>query len=670
MHERGRGGRGGRDASGEAQVPQQQVQLRDQRGADEAHEREDTEPPAGRVRDHREDRQAGVADGVRGAPDLDAVHVGKSRWVEREVAVALVVVADVEVAVVQQALRDEQVVRLVRRGRHHRAVVREQHEHGDEADAGELERYRAVAHAVQRGPQRGERVDGEADGEQQVDRAELPVQHTRPAEVREEHQRERDEVQPEVARENARSPFRCERARDEQRPERGEPEREGKPLPEQALGDRIRAEPDPRLECRDHDPADREDVDHKEESEFAASRRRGSDGTLLKGAHLRARSRPPCSEPHECRGSGQGRKQGQVGDHVPVRHHRLERRQPGQWIEPEHSADRVADLVVEGRVQRERRDRAQDHGGQGAHPDQHACDAALEPAARGDEAVRDEGRPQRQDVDEVARGRRVPALPQPEEREREDARTDREGRWQQPRAIRTQRGSEPEQADEDPGRAAGEPERAVEEDRGQRHPHQRRDRRLAGDLLRLRRAERVPRVRDRQAVEGDVDRDRDERDRPGGHGRAHANERIPQQQRQQDEERDRIAWRQEQRQREQRGGERGATHRCREADAVRRRDQRGADDVRVDVRRQERERGARARDRPRPSGRARPRREQVAEDQQRLIARPCGNEREDDPGADTPGERPARHEQQRQRVALDRPRPHGRRGHVGRFIRR
>src|SRR5205823_2611243 len=125
------------------------------------------------------------------------------------------------------------------------------------------------------------------------------------------------------------------------------------------------------------------------------------------------------------------------------------------------------------------------------------------------------GRRQREDLDEVAVGGRVAALPVAVEREREEARDDRRGGGRERAWCGAQRGDRPDDRDEDPGGAPREPEGAIKQHRGKAHPELKGDRWRACQRLRLRRAEEVARVRDWDAIDKGVSDDREDEDRRG-----------------------------------------------------------------------------------------------------------------------------------------------------------
>ena len=71
-----------------------------------------------------DDRQPEVVDRVDPFADVDPVHIGEGVVVEGAVALAGVVVREVEIAVELQALGDEEVLGLIRLGGLHCAVIR------------------------------------------------------------------------------------------------------------------------------------------------------------------------------------------------------------------------------------------------------------------------------------------------------------------------------------------------------------------------------------------------------------------------------------------------------------------------------------------------------------------------------------------------------------------
>ena len=113
MDERGRRDREERDAPIEPQVAEHQVELHGEQRADEAEHREHAAAAGDREWHDRQERQAEVADGVDRVADDDAVDVGELLRVEREVARARVVVREIEVVIEDEALRDDEVVRLI-----------------------------------------------------------------------------------------------------------------------------------------------------------------------------------------------------------------------------------------------------------------------------------------------------------------------------------------------------------------------------------------------------------------------------------------------------------------------------------------------------------------------------------------------------------------------------
>jgi hypothetical protein len=126
------------------------------------HEHHHAEAAGEREERQGHDGQPEVADRVEARAHLDGVHVREAVLIEGSVALARVVVRQIDVAVELEALGDQQVVGLVRLRRLHRAVVRiDGHEerHGDHADE---QGRAAVAERGQRRPEPPDREAGDA----------------------------------------------------------------------------------------------------------------------------------------------------------------------------------------------------------------------------------------------------------------------------------------------------------------------------------------------------------------------------------------------------------------------------------------------------------------------------------------------------------------------------
>ena len=117
-----------RDAPIERQIAEHQVELHGEERADEAEHREHSGASGDRERHDRKERQAEVADRVDRVANDDPVDVGELLRIEIEIARARVVIRQVEVVVEHQALRDDEVMRLVGRRGHDGAVVRQDDE--------------------------------------------------------------------------------------------------------------------------------------------------------------------------------------------------------------------------------------------------------------------------------------------------------------------------------------------------------------------------------------------------------------------------------------------------------------------------------------------------------------------------------------------------------------
>src|SRR5439155_7476047 len=155
---------------------------------------------------------------------------------------------------------------------------------------------------------------------------------------------------------------------------------------------------------------------------------------------------------------------------------------------------------------------------------------------------------ERDGLDEVAVGWRVSAFPVAVDGKREEARHDRRAGRNEGARRGTQRRDRSDGSDEEPGRAASEAERAVEEHRGQTDPELEGDRRRVGEHLRLRRAEEVPGVWDRKPVQDRVKSDCDYRDRRRGRSKADdMRAPVPRRCREQNEQDEPVAWIEEER---------------------------------------------------------------------------------------------------------------------------
>ena len=149
-----------RGAMGDAQVAAREVELRGERRGDETHERDDAGATGSGERDRADERKAEIADRVLPRSDLDDVPVRETIGIEHAVRLAVVLVREVEVVIGDQALHDDQVVRLVRGRRHRRVVVRHEREVWDEQHRGERERGAAVGKIRDGVPEALERVRG------------------------------------------------------------------------------------------------------------------------------------------------------------------------------------------------------------------------------------------------------------------------------------------------------------------------------------------------------------------------------------------------------------------------------------------------------------------------------------------------------------------------------
>ena len=113
MYEDGRRDREERDATVERQISQQEVELGSEERGEEANEEKHPGAASQRVGDHGEDRQAHVAERVDRVPDVDPMHVGQRLGIELVVPLTGVVVRQIEIVIEDDALHDQEVVRLV-----------------------------------------------------------------------------------------------------------------------------------------------------------------------------------------------------------------------------------------------------------------------------------------------------------------------------------------------------------------------------------------------------------------------------------------------------------------------------------------------------------------------------------------------------------------------------
>ena len=175
MHEDRRRDREERDAPVEREIAQEEIELRGEKRAEQADEEQHAGAARERIRDHGEDRQAHVAKRIDRVPDMDPVHVGQRLGVELVVPLTRVVVREIEIVIEDDALHDDQVVRLVGGRRRDRPVIGQHHERGREQRRAEQDRRARIAEARNYGPQRLQRIHGEPDRDEQVCEAELRV---------------------------------------------------------------------------------------------------------------------------------------------------------------------------------------------------------------------------------------------------------------------------------------------------------------------------------------------------------------------------------------------------------------------------------------------------------------------------------------------------------------
>ena len=157
------------------------------------------------------------------------------RGVVRQITIAGVVVREVEVVIEDEALHDDEVMRLVRRRRLHRPVVRRDDQAKGEQRRADEPRDPQVRDTIERAPDPVQRVRGEGEADEQVDRAELLVED-RLRDVGEEEPERRAEIQPEVPPQERSSLQPVEGRPDEPGEERGDDVRQGKPEPEERDG--------------------------------------------------------------------------------------------------------------------------------------------------------------------------------------------------------------------------------------------------------------------------------------------------------------------------------------------------------------------------------------------------------------------------------------------------
>ena len=337
------------------------------------------------------------------------------------------------------------------------AVVGQEDEGGREHRRAKEDRDAPVAQPVDDSPQRVQRIQGDTHGDEQVREAELHVRDEKAPHAEQDERRR--QIEGEVPREESGARVRFEVQPDRCRERRRARERRRKP--EDCEVDRnVTDAGDPRLHDRDQHQAERDHVRGDEPHELRAiARRTRRDGLT--------RSEAPAPAVEREHGDDRDRgNEAQVRADVPVGRGLLERGKPAQRVQPEDLIEYFLRLPLERIVQRARRHGAEDERFDGADADQEASDEPHPPVARHREPVRHERRGERKDIDEIARGRCVSALPVVVEREPDQAETER-GRGRQERAAaRTQRGGDADHRDEEPRRDTGDAERPVEEHAG------------------------------------------------------------------------------------------------------------------------------------------------------------------------------------------------------------